>query len=159
MGNMCACETPPSLECKYKDTSPHSKRSSITDKPLRTLRDSSYLDSQEATNMDQSQEPVRIGSFSSRDGVSDPQISFDGCFILKLKSLKVPFRNLDALTDKVVGLDVSGLKLMLSFRDQLFMIHTLKRSFHQLNQHHSCQGKFKTVFMSQNTLNSDDRFE
>ena len=83
--------------------------------------------------------------------------SFNGGFILKLKSLKVPARHLEALKAQVPGIEVGAIQLMLSLRGQLYMMHTLKESFHDLNQHHSSlyktrpsMGKLISDLMSEN---------
>lgn len=58
----------------------------------------------------------------------------NGCFIIKVKKLKVPEKSLDGFLEKHPELDLGELQLMLHFRGQQFLLRTLKKDFFELNK-------------------------
>ena len=58
----------------------------------------------------------------------------DGCFILKVKKLKVPEKSLQRIKNDHPDINLAELQLMLSFRGQQYLLQTLKEDFHMLNK-------------------------
>lgn len=58
----------------------------------------------------------------------------EGCFMLKVKKLKVPEKSLEKIQEQYPDVDMAQLQLMLLFRGQYFILKTHKEDFHQLNK-------------------------
>lgn len=67
----------------------------------------------------------------------------NGCFILKMTNMKIQQKCIDMLKSKFPSLDINNIQLMLSYGDQLYLLHTRKKTFYEMIAPKT-EGKSKT---------------
>ena len=69
---------------------------------------------------------TEAGSSAADLSVTKNYRQMDGCFMLKVKKLKIPEKTLEKISELHPDLDLAELQLMLLFRGQYFILKTLK---------------------------------